>query len=1275
VQSYDPGGPAIPTYNANDEVVISTAFDYGVEYAVKRLKGHAYGQDISEVNGDVTLNVLKALLSMDTFVLLSAYGGKAPIREMQQKFNRTYEAYIGLVPCDGVYGRGTNTALIKAFQAEEGFPAVNPGNGLYTDGSFGNTTKMYAPNIPYTGAPLSYQGQPYNSTKISAFVELLQFALYLNGFGVGTFDGVFSGATQLCLLGFQHHYALPKTGKVTLGDWMSLFLSSGDPNRSAVAADCAQILTPATVQTLSANGYKYIGRYLTGTYGAGISKAMTVQEANNIINGGLRFFPIYQEGQYLPGTSYAYTYFTAAQGTYDAQRAIDAALALGLPSGTVIYFAVDFDALDSQITSNVIPYFQKVSEALSQSIYKTGIYGTRNVCSRVAAKGYSCSSFVAGMSTGWSGNLGFKIPDDWAFSQVTEYTIGVGSGSIGIDKNAFSGRDQGVSKLNGYVKRAIYVLPGYLGSNLYDDDSNKIWGPDISPAGLIAFKQASNLEKFYQDENSSGTQLHADAELDEYGAMDTYDELVERLKTEFADSYDINFFPYNWLEDINDSVIDLENHIKSNGYSEIVIITHSTGGLLASAFISKSDENKRKVKKAILIAAPLFGTYASILPIERGDSRKSGNLFSQAFWIDVISNNSWVRGWAKNSPTTYQLLPGSEYLQHLPLKDDGNDISSINDYYSVLNRSDNMNKKLTTDTERSHKYFRETVLKGDIVKTLQEVDILLIGTASGHSTTSVAVYKEVNNPAPLIGTTSQMKDIQYNKNGDSTIQGFSAKGEKKGSTTPLRTDFSYKSEHGNLVKDAGVLNKVTQEIRGLNVEEISTFTAFSGLFMSNAADGMNELLKIRYQADLPITATIYDSFDEIVAVAVGEDATGFNGDDLIYDSFADDDNSTEASIYMPNSGYKLVFSYGTLSGVDVDFEVEVSTLDDDGWKYVSVANFVQQTLADGIISTFDGTVNILDDDTISNIVGGTVTNHLTNWELADTIKMNFDDTQAVTVIGDDAVSVSAQLTWTSADESIVTVSSTGVLTAVGYGKVSVSATDGNKSSTCEVTVMQNALSVSFSDVDMIIGEKHLINPTFAPIMATETDMTYTYEEGTVISIDEYGVIRALAAGTITVTGTTEYGISSTFVVNVIDPDFIRAGDINFDDEIDYYDLFSLEDHLLKKELLTGFALLAADMNKDGTVDILDLLTLKVYLLDNQVPEIAHPNMSLTVQNASQTNGQSSIPSGFSQSSSMSTQTNGNSSAQSSSSQSSSSASSQNPASSAPDTPTWFPGRY
>lgn len=479
--------------NADGSVSFDEVFNADVERAVIALKTDA---GFTNPNGTVTLNVMKALMSMDSFKLLSSYGGDAKIRSMQQKLNRKYEAYTGLNPCDGVYGRNTNKALIYALQAEEGLPTS------VANGNFGNTTKLCCPNIPYAKNssaarryPGTASGSYYTATQISAMTEFLQFALYVNGFGDGVTDGIFDSETQQAVRNFQKKYAISQTGIADKGTWLSLFVSCGDTARSAKAADCATILTAAKAKSLYDNGYRYIGRYLTGTYNGGISKAITREEANLIFNAGLNFFPIYQT------SARSEAYFTPAQGTEDAKAAIEAAANLGIPSNTIIYFAVDFDAMDYQITSNILPYFRKVSEVMKSSIYQTGIYGTRNACIRAAEAGYTVSSFVGDMSTGFSGNLGYSMPDNWAFDQFYTTSIGSGAGYLEIDKDGFSGRDYGVSKLN--LPKTNTELPDITFGKSFSDElvgpmldilgyktpAFKLpFGFEINPKNLISFE-------------------------------------------------------------------------------------------------------------------------------------------------------------------------------------------------------------------------------------------------------------------------------------------------------------------------------------------------------------------------------------------------------------------------------------------------------------------------------------------------------------------------------------------------------------------------------------------------------------------------------------------------------------------------------------------------------------------------------------------------------------------------------------------------------------------
>ncbi len=434
-KGYNPG---YKITEKDGKVIIDAVFDYEVEYAVKLMKTDA---GFTEPDGVVTVNVMKALLSMDSFKLLGNYGETEKIRKIQQELNRKYEAYTGLNPCDGIYGRNTNKALIYALQAEEKLP-IGTANG-----NFGATTKLCCPEIPYdeNGAksyPGTAEGSAYTQPQITEFTKILQYALTVNGFDTGEADGVYDDELRDKIKEFQTAYGLSATGKADKGTWMSLLTSSGDTSRPAVAADCATILTAEKAKTLYSNGYRYIGRYLTGTYNGGVSKAITKEEAEIIFDAGLRFFPIYQTSARLE------SYFTESQGTEDAKAAIEAAQKLGIPKDTIIYFAVDFDATASHISSRILPYFEKVSEVMNKSVYRTGVYGTRNVCISTAEKGYTCSSFVSDMSTGFSGNLGFRLPSDWAFDQFATVTLGSGDGEIEIDKNGFSGRDKGVAALH-----------------------------------------------------------------------------------------------------------------------------------------------------------------------------------------------------------------------------------------------------------------------------------------------------------------------------------------------------------------------------------------------------------------------------------------------------------------------------------------------------------------------------------------------------------------------------------------------------------------------------------------------------------------------------------------------------------------------------------------------------------------------------------------------------------------------------------------------------------
>lgn len=387
------------------------------EAGVKRFQESA-GLVGSKVNGIANPMIFKALLNMDAYVLVSS--GDPKIREIQMCLNRDYHNWIGLRPTDGRYGRDTNKALIYAIQVEEGIDEPN--------GVFGPTTQSLLPTL----AP---------GSKNTPFVKIMQYALYCNRFDPTGFTGVFGNGTLSAIKKFQEFCLLVPDGYCGKQSWMSLLISHGDKDRKGEAFDCSTPITQERANALKANGYKYAGRYIAG----GEQKRITIPEMELLFKNGMKWFPIFQKsGNYLD-------YFNTEQGKADANECLANGIKYRIPSGSTIYFAVDFDAMDGDITTNILPYFKAINDRFkfhNPRKYKIGIYGARNVCSRVSDAGYAVTSFVCDMSSGFSGNLGYPLPKNWAFDQIKEYTIGTGDGAIAIDNNLFSGRDKCIDNMN-----------------------------------------------------------------------------------------------------------------------------------------------------------------------------------------------------------------------------------------------------------------------------------------------------------------------------------------------------------------------------------------------------------------------------------------------------------------------------------------------------------------------------------------------------------------------------------------------------------------------------------------------------------------------------------------------------------------------------------------------------------------------------------------------------------------------------------------------------------
>lgn len=408
---------------------ITTKFTDRLASSISKMKSDI---GLSDTSSTIDVELMRALLSMKQFRLLSDYGGKASIRSIQQAINRSHKTYTGILPTDGIYGREMNTGLIQVLQKLEGFSTDE------ATGYFGNGTRSRLRTISSGGGD---------------WVWLASAALVCNGHA-SSVTRTWSTSLASQVRAFQAAYALPVTGVVDPTTWMSLLTSKGDPERACVACDTRFEITDELAEHLKADGYKIVGRYLSEPGQDGLAesdyfKALRTGELERIVRHGLQYFPIFQE------YSTKLSHFSVDNGHRHAREAQAAAQRLGVPP-TVIYFAVDYDATDPEVANTILPYFKAVSQNLGGG-YRVGIYASRNICTRVTQAGYASASFVSDMSTGFSGNLGFPIPNGWVFDQFTE--ISGYKGKWDLDRVAFSGRIGAVGSVRHTTGNSEVAVP------------------------------------------------------------------------------------------------------------------------------------------------------------------------------------------------------------------------------------------------------------------------------------------------------------------------------------------------------------------------------------------------------------------------------------------------------------------------------------------------------------------------------------------------------------------------------------------------------------------------------------------------------------------------------------------------------------------------------------------------------------------------------------------------------------------------------------------------
>ena len=146
------------------------------------------------------------------------------------------------------------------------------------------------------------------------------------------------------------------------------------------------------------------------------------------------------------------------------------------------------------------------------------------------------------------------------------------------------------------------------------------------------------------------------------------------------------------------------------------------------------------------------------------------------------------------------------------------------------------------------------------------------------------------------------------------------------------------------------------------------------------------------------------------------------------------------------------------------------------------------------------------------------------------LSMTVGDTQTLTATITPSNATDKSVTWSSSNTSVATVSTSGVVTAKAAGSATITVTtnDGGKKATCAVTIQAQTVSVTGvslnkTSLSMTVGDTQTLTATITPSNATDKSVTWSSSNTSVATVSTSGVVTAKAAGSATITVTTNDG--------------------------------------------------------------------------------------------------------------------------------------------------------
>ena len=199
------------------------------------------------------------------------------------------------------------------------------------------------------------------------------------------------------------------------------------------------------------------------------------------------------------------------------------------------------------------------------------------------------------------------------------------------------------------------------------------------------------------------------------------------------------------------------------------------------------------------------------------------------------------------------------------------------------------------------------------------------------------------------------------------------------------------------------------------------------------------------------------------------------------------------------------------------------------------------TLDDGASLDTDGYTLTVNGGTLTDDVTGTVNYKVTGVSLDKTnlnLNVGVEATLTPTITPDNATDKSVE--WKSDDTGVATVNENGKVTAVGLGTttITVTTTDGDFKDICTVTVTEpptvsvTSVTLDKTSLALDVGGSDTLTATVEPDNATTKTVTWSTSNENVATVDQNGNVKAVGAGTATITAVASDGSGKTATCEV-----------------------------------------------------------------------------------------------------------------------------------------------